>query len=341
MIINILITIILVLLLGLLALAAVILSSLAASRREAAQQNNVVQTLGENVDGLRKNQEAMGQSLEKNLRSGQENISSFLTSSQKTFGELKQQIGKLSSDSERLLHLGADVRSLQDILKAPKLRGQIGEHSLAAVLENILPADSFTLQHGFSNGRVVDALIRLPDYAVSVDAKFPLPTFEKMNAAGDDNEKAKLRRTFQSDVAKHIDKIAESYILPGEGTLDFALMYIPAENVYYETVVKYENDRMDLLNYALEKKVIPVSPNLLYAYLMTIVMGLHGMQIEKEAAMIRANLQKLSAGLEAFTGNWDVLGKHIRNAQNQYDEGQGKLGKFLMQLDQIQKEDSI
>lgn len=122
--------------------------------------------------------------------------------------------------------------------------------------------------------------------------------------------------------------------------MDFALMYIPAENVYYETIVKYDNDRMDLLNYALEKKVIPVSPNLLYAYLMTIVMGLHGMQIEKEAAMIRKNLQKLTMGLAAFGGNWDVLGKHLRNAQNQYDEGQSKLNKFMMQLEQIQQEDT-
>lgn len=336
---NILIAIILVLLVGLLALAAVILASLAASRRDTAQQNSTIKTMQDNMDGLRKNQDALSQSLEKNLRTGQENIAGFLTHSQKTFGELKEQIGKLSSDSERLLHLGADVRSLQNILKAPKLRGQIGEHSLAAVLETILPAGSFTLQHGFSNGKVVDALIRLPDYAVSVDAKFPLPTFEKMTAAADDNEKARLRRTFQNDVVKHIDKIAAGYILPGEGTLDFALMYIPAENVYYETIVKYDNDRMDLLNYALEKKVIPVSPNLLYAYLMTIVMGLHGLQIEQEAANIRANLQTLAAGLEAFTGNWDVLGKHLRNAQSQYDEGQNKLGKFLMQLEQIQKND--
>lgn len=337
--INILIVILLVLVLGLLVLTGVILASLAASRRESTGQNAVISAMQENVDGLRKNQELLGQSLEKNLRTSQENITGFLTNSQKTFGELKQQIGKLSSDSERLLSLGADVRSLQDILKAPKLRGQIGEHSLAAVLENILPAGGFKLQHGFSNGRVVDALIRLPEYAVSVDAKFPLPTFEKMMAAADDTEKTRLRRTFQSDVAKHIDKIAESYILPAEGTLDFALMYIPAENVYYETVVRYETDRMDLLAYALEKKVIPVSPNLLYAYLMTIVMGLHGLQIEKEAAMIRANLQKLSAGLEAFTGTWDVLGKHLRNAQNQYDEGQNKLSKFVMQIEQIQKDE--
>ena len=337
--INVLITIVILLLICLVVLVAVMMLLLSASRREAAQQNAVIKGVQENLDGLRKNQETLNQSLDKKLSSGQENISNFLTHSQKTFGELKEQIGKLKSDSERMLQLGADVRSLQHILKAPKLRGQMGEFSLASLLKQILPADSFILQHGFSNGKIVDALIKLPDFSVSVDAKFPLPAFEQMNAAEDDSEKAKLRRTFQTDVTRHIDKIAASYILPAEGTLDFALMYIPAENVYYETIVKYDNDRMDLLNYALEKKVIPVSPNLLYAYLMTIVMGLHGLQIEKEAAMIRKNLQKLSMGLAAFGGNWEVLGKHLRNAQTQYDEGQSKLSKFLMQLEQIQQED--
>jgi DNA recombination protein RmuC len=116
-------------------------------------------------------------------------------------------------------------------------------------------------------------------------------------------------------------------------------MYIPAENVYYETIVKYESDRTDMLDYALGKKVIPISPNLLYAYLMTIVMGLHGMQIEKEAAAIRANLQKLASGLEGFGGNWDTLGRHLRNAQGQYDEGQNKLSKFQLQLEQIQQKE--
>lgn len=340
MILNILITITIILLLGLVVLVAVMMQSLSASRREAAQQNAVIKTVQDNMETLRKNQETLGQSLEKNLRTGQENISAFLTGSQKTFGELKEQIGKLKSDSERMLQLGSDVRSLQNILKAPKLRGQMGEYSLASLLKQILPTESFLLQHGFSNGKIVDALIKLPDFSVSVDAKFPLPSFEQMNAADDETEKNKLRRQFQTDVCRHIDKIAANYILPAEGTMDFALMYIPAENVYYETIVKYDNDRMDLLNYALEKKVIPVSPNLLYAYLMTIVMGLHGLQIEKEAAMIRKNLQKLTMGLAAFGGNWDVLGKHLRNAQSQYDEGQTKLSKFMMQLDQIQQEET-
>jgi DNA recombination protein RmuC len=320
-------------------LVAAVLVALNATRRESSVQGNNLAQLQTQFQGLQAKQDTLSQSLDKNLRSGQENISNFLTHSQKTFGELKEQIGKLKSDSERLLQVSADIRTLQNILKAPKLRGQMGEFSLASLLEKILPADSFALQHTFANGKIVDALIKLPDFAVSIDAKFPLPAFEQMMAAEDEDAKARLRRQFQSDVTKHIDKIAESYILPGEGTLDFALMYIPAENVYYETIVKYEKDRTDILDYAMEKKVIPISPNLLYAYLMTIVMGLHGMQIEKEAAAIRANLQKLTAGLGTFAGNWDTLGRHLRNAQGQYDEGQKNLTQFQFQLEQIQKTD--
>lgn len=320
-------------------LVAVILVSLNATRRESSIQSNNLAQLQAQFQGLRTNQDALSQSLEKNLRSSQENITHFLTNSQKTFGELKEQIGKLKSDSERLLQVSGDIRSLQNILKAPKLRGQMGEHSLASLLGQILPADSFTLQHTFSNGKIVDALVKLPDFTVPIDAKFPLPAFEQMMAADDEDAKAKLRRQFQTDVTKHIDKIAASYILPAEGTLDFALMYIPAENVYYETIVKYDGDRTDILDYALEKKVIPISPNLLYAYLMTIVMGLHGMQIEKEAAAIRVNLQKLTAGLGSFAGNWDTLGRHLRNAQGQYDEGQKNLTQFQIQLEQIQQKE--
>ncbi|MHC4216242.1 MAG: DNA recombination protein RmuC, partial [Planctomycetota bacterium] len=166
----------------------------------------------------------------------------------------------------------------------------------------------------------------------------PLPSFERITQAQTDEEKTKERRQFLRDVVKHIDKIAESYIRPAEGTLDFALMYIPAENVYYETVVKYDGDSQDIMAHALDKKVIPVSPNLLYAYLMTVVMGLHGLQIEKQAAEIRQNLNRLNSSFADFATTWEVLGRHLRNSHNQYDEGQKKLDRFGIQLNQIQTE---
>ncbi len=212
-------------------------------------------------------------------------------------------------------------------------------YRLVISLDVKLPKGNFAVQHTFKNGKIVDALVNMPDYSVPIDAKFPLPSFQAMIKAEDDQQKDKLRRQFQNDVTKHIDKIAESYILPDEGTLDFALMYIPAENIYYETVINYPSDKMDIVSYALEKKVIPVSPNLLYAYLMTVVMGLKGMQIEKQAAQIRRDLVKLNVDMDNFSSNWDVLGKHLRNAQAQYDEGGAKLAKFTSGLERIQNSD--
>lgn len=314
---------------------------LQSSRRESAVQNSAVQMLQQQMEAVRTRTEQLSASVDKNLQTGQQTINTFLTHSGETLQQLREQLGKLKGDSEQMVRIGQDIRALQDILKSPKLRGQFGEHSLGSLLMNILPAEHFTLQHCFRNGRVIDALIKLPDFSVPVDAKFPLPAFEKMTAAGEDEEKARLRRQFHSDVCKHIDKIAESYILPTEGTLDFALMYIPAENVYYETVIRYDSDKVDLLTYATERKVIPVSPNLLYAYLMTIVMGLHGLQIEKQASEIRANLHQLTGGLSLFLNHWEILGRHLRNAQGQYEEGQIKLNKFTLQLEQIQQSDGF
>ncbi|GAH75021.1 unnamed protein product, partial [marine sediment metagenome] len=176
------------------------------------------------------------------------------------------------------------------------------------------------------------------EFSVPIDAKFPLPGFERLANAETDEEKTKLRKQFHKDVTAHIDKIASDYIRPAEGTLDFALLFIPAENIYYETIVKYAGETQDILQYSLDKKVIPVSPNLLYAYLMTVVMGLHGLQIEKQAAEIRQNLKKLNASFAEFLSNWDILGTHLRNAYSKYEDGQKKLDRFGLHLDQIQGE---
>jgi DNA recombination protein RmuC len=240
-----------------------------------------------------------------------------------------------------MMLVGTEVRRLQDILSSPKLRGQMGEWSLENLLAQILPKDSYKLQYTFKDGKTVDALVQLVDFSVPIDAKFPLPGFENVLKAESEQEKTKLRKQFIKDVNHHIDKISGDYIRPAEGTLDFAIMYIPAENVYYETIVKYPGETQDILQYCFDKKVIPVSPNLLYAYLMTVTMGLHGLQIEKQAAEIRQNLKKLNATFADFGGTWDILGKHLRNAYSQYDEGQKKLDRFGMHLNQIQEDEII
>jgi DNA recombination protein RmuC len=306
--------------------------------KEIAKQAAGVALLQQQLEALRAAQDKTSDNLQKSLQTGQTTLAQGLQSSQQVLGRLNTQIGELQGTNKQMLQLGTDVRRLENILSSPKLRGQMGEWSLENLLSQILPKDSYKLQFTFKDNQKVDALIQLADFSVSVDAKFPLPGFEKIVAAQTDEEKTKLRRQFLKDVTAHIDKIAADYIRPAEGTLDFALMYIPAENIYYETIVKYAGETQDILQYSLDKKVIPVSPNLLYAYLMTVVMGLHGLQIEKQAAEIRQNLKRLNASFADFINNWDVLGKHIRNAYSQYDEGHKKLDRFAMQLEQIQGE---
>ncbi len=303
-------------------------------------QQSAIGIIQQQLDSLRAAQDTTRDILNKTLLDTQVNLNRNLQSSIDTLTRLNTQIGQVQNAATQMQKVGDEVRRLQDILGSPKLRGQMGEWSLENLLAQILPKDSYKLQYAFKDGKMVDALVQLTDFVVPIDAKFPLPGFEKVVKAEAEEEKAKLRRQFIKDVNAHIDKISGDYIRPTEGTLDFAVMYIPAENVYYETIVKYAGETHDILQYCLEKKVVPVSPNLLYAYLMTVAMGLHGLQIEKQAAEIRQNLGKLNASFADFGGTWETLGKHLRNAYSQYDEGQKKLDRFGMQLDQIQEEET-
>ena len=334
----ILIVVIGVLVLIVLGLLVWLIVSYSANAEKMAGQQASIGLLQQQLESLKSSQDDAKDKLQKSMLDGQTSISQSMQAGQEVLARLNSQIGELQGTNKQMMQIGTEVRRLQDILSSPKLRGQMGEWSLGNLLGNILPKDSFKLQYPFKDGKIVDALIQMPEFSVPVDAKFPLPGFEQVVKAENEEEKLRLRKQFLKDVTAHIDKIAANYIRPAEGTLDFAIMYIPAENIYYETIIKYIGETHDILQYCLDKKVIPVSPNLLYAYLMTIVMGLHGLQIEKQAAEIRQNLKRLNSSFADFGGSWDILGKHLRNAFGQYEEGQKKLDRFGLQLNQIQED---
>ncbi len=306
------------------------------TRDKLARQVSSVAALQQQLEGIRSASDGTRNVLQDSLQKGHATLTQSLQSTSETLNKLHGQIGQIITASTQMQKVGDEVKRLQEILASPKLRGGLGEWSLDNLLSQTLPQGSYHLQYSFKDNQKVDALVKLADYAVPIDAKFPLSSFEQMLKAESDDARSKLRRQFHNDVIKHIDKIAASYIRPAEGTVDFAMMYIPAENVYYEMIIQYPDDTKNILQYALDKKVVPVSPNLLYAYLMTVAMGLHGLQIEKQAAEIRQNLQTLNGSLTDFTATWEVLGKHLHNAYSQYDEGRKKLDKFGMQLNQIQ-----
>ncbi len=259
--------------------------------------------------------------LHEQLQQGQKTISERLEGTHQVVAKVQHQLGDLARTAEHMQEMGRHLTDLQNILKAPKLRGLLGESLLADLLRQVLPESAYSLQHSFRSGVKVDAVIRLGEGLVPVDAKFPLEAFNRMIKAEEEDERRQARREFKTSVRNRIAEIADKYILPEEGTYDFALMYIPAENIFYEVILREDGTGgPDLSTYALERKVIPVSPNSFYAYLMAIVYGLKGLRIEKEAQDVFRRVRSLQQGFGQFLETFGRLGKQIGHAHNNFDE---------------------
>jgi len=243
------------------------------------------------------------------------------------FGDVRERLGELATRTKSIEEVGRNISSLQELLRAPKFRGGFGELLLERLLADILPRDNYSLQYRFQSGETVDAVIRIGGHLVPIDSKFPLEDFERTLKAESEEEQKALRRQFQRTIKNHVDNVTR-YILPDEDTFDFALMYIPAENIYYETILHGYAEESERNAYSLQKRVIPVSPNSLYAYLQVIVQGLKGLHIEQTAREILGYLQRLQGDLADFQGDYRIIGTHIRNAASKYDEATRKLARL-------------
>ncbi len=270
-------------------------------------------------------------------------IGQRLDTATRTFGEVERHLGELKEANRQIYEITKDIANLQNIFRAPRIRGGFGELFLSELLSQILPSDFYFLQYQFSSGEIVDAVIKLAGGLVPVDAKFPLENFRKLAESKTDEEKKMQRKKFLADVKVHIDNIAAKYILPNEGTFNFALMYLPAENIYYETVIKDESseESRDIATYALNKKVVLVSPNSFYAYLQAIVLGLKGFQIEKNVRQIIDYLAGLENDFGRFKEDFILLGKHLFNAKNKFEETEKKLVRFQDKLTSVEETKSL
>jgi len=277
----------------------------------------------------------------KMLETANKSFSDKLEGTTKVVGDVQNRLTQLAEANKRIYDIGKDISSLQEILRAPKLRGGFGEFLLGDLLSQIMSPEHYELQYTFKSGQRVDAVIKLSHQMVPIDAKFPLENFKKLISAEDKMEKSQIRKAFVIDVKKHIDDIASKYILPDEGTFDFAFMYIPAENVYYETIIKDDNlgEEKSICSYALRKKVIPVSPNSFYAYLQAILLGLRGMNIEKSAQTIISNLSRLHGDLAKFYEEFSKIGTHLTHSKSSYESAERRLEKFTSKLENIASPD--
>jgi DNA recombination protein RmuC len=266
------------------------------------------------------------------MSAGSDAFNKNMAAVQTTFAGLQKQVGEMTEQARQLSDLSKAVTAIEHVLRAPKLRGNFGEEQLENLLGLVFPKEQYAMQFRFSTGEITDAVVFLPQGSVAIDSKFPLENFRRIAESTSEEEKKVLRRDFLRDVRKRVDEVALRYIRPAEGTLPFALMFVPAENVYYETIIRDE-DGFQLYRYCQEKRVIPVSPNSLYAYLQTIMVGLKGMQVGERAESIVREIESLRIELEKFTKAYDTVGQHIKNAAAKLEEGSRLLNKVELRVE--------
>lgn len=261
----------------------------------------------------------------KNIIQSQNSVLSSSRVVSEELSKLYEKIGGLDRESREILQL---TKSFHDILKPTKSRGELGESILDNLLRDILPEEVVIPQYGFKDGKKVDFVIKLPNGLVPIDAKFSLEVFRNYLNAAENDKKAQLRICIDS-IKKRITETA-GYIYPDEGTVDFSLMYVPSEAVYYFIVTETQ-----LLEFAHQKKVFVVGPSTLYAYLKTIFIGFQAMKIEKKAKQIYDNLKRLEKDMGLFSRDYDVLGTHLRSASSKYEDVARRAEKISSKLTKI------
>lgn len=252
----------------------------------------------------------------------------------RSLADVREKLGRLAEATAHLESVGQSVAEVQELLRVPRLRGTLGEVWLEELLRQVFPAGLYQMQHAFRTGEKVDAVLRVGDRLVPIDSKFPLEACQRMLTAEGDEE-LRERRAFRRSLRERVDEIADKYIRPEEGTVEFAFMYVPAESVYYEAVVRGEEvEHPDsIVGYALGRHVIPVSPHTFYAYLAAVLHGLRGLEVEHRAQELVASLGGLQRQIERFQRAYELVGRHLDNAAKQYAESDRQYARVQDRLE--------
>ncbi|MDD5566772.1 MAG: DNA recombination protein RmuC [Patescibacteria group bacterium] len=261
--------------------------------------------------------------LNQNIQGVRQDMQNQLIGSMKVIQDVTEKLTKLDETNRQVVGFADQLQNLQDILQNPKQRGVLGEYFLETVLKNVLPPSNYKLQYGFKNGDMADAVIFVGEKIIPIDSKFSLENYNRISVERDPAERARLEKVFKQDLKNRIDETAK-YIRPGENTMDFAFMFIPAEAIYYDLLVNQVGtvklNTRDLIEYAFkDKHVIIVSPTSFFAYLQTVLQGLRALRIEESAKEIRKNVEQLARHLMSYEGYFTRLGNQIGTTVNTYN----------------------
>jgi DNA recombination protein RmuC len=240
------------------------------------------------------------------------------------FQELGQEMGKMNQ-------MGEQIKKLHQVLGGQKLRGNLGEQIMNELIAQIIPFSEYTFQHSFKGGETVDAIIKTNNGHIPIDSKFPLENYQRIIESTKDSDRDNAQKEFVRNVKKHISDIHKKYVRPEEGTVDFALMYVPADSLYFEIIV----NNPELNAFAQDKKVYVVSPSVFYSFLQIVLMSYQSQKFEEHAKSVLALIRGVKQESEKFGRNVEVLAKHVGNAKSKMDEVSHGYDKLDLKIQQV------
>ena len=336
----------------LLVLTVFVLVQLGLSLHANAQQNTRLEMLTRNLDSLtgqvdaraRKSEEAVdklvaanNERLEKIGQKVEQRLDKGFKETTTVFSDVLKRLALIDKAQEKIAELSGSVVSLQEVLSDKRSRGAFGEVQLNALITNMMPENSYSLQHTFGNGVRADCVLFLPEPTgtVCIDSKFPLESYQRMtdHELGD-ADRAAAERQFRQDIKKHIKDISEKYIIPGE-TADGAMMFIPAEAVFAEI----HGHCPELVEDAQRARVWMASPTTMMAVLTTSRAVLKDAATRKQVHLIQEHLTALAQDFGRFQTRMDKLATHIGQAQKDVGDVQTSARKITSRFEKIEKVD--
>ncbi|MBU2578916.1 DNA recombination protein RmuC [Patescibacteria group bacterium] len=305
---------------------------LKSDKKDDTSLNLIQQNLEEIKGEIKETRERNIQTLQAQLTETRQHAEAQLKQSNRLIQDVTIKLTQLDETNKQVVGFAEQLQSLENILKNPKQRGILGEYSLKILLESAFTPKQFQMQYQFKNGQIVDAALFIGEKIIPIDSKFSLENYNKIISEKDNTKKEQLEKLFKQDLKNRIDETSK-YIRPEENTFDFALMFIPAEGIYYDLMVNevgvVKTNTRDLLEYAVwEKNVHIVSPNSFYAFLQTILQGLRAFKIEESAKDIKKNVEVLSKHLGVFDNYMQKLGGNISTIVNCYNSAYKEFGKI-------------
>ena len=253
----------------------------------------------------------------------------------KTFSDILQRLALIDDAQKKITDLSNNVVSLQEVLNDKRSRGAFGEVQLNGLIRNVLPEQSFKLQHTLSNGKIADCILFLPEPTgnVVIDSKFPLENYRKMmDFEQDEFTRKTAQRQFKVDIKKHINDISDKYLIDNE-TADGAIMFIPAEAIFAEI----HGHQSELVDYANKKRVWLASPTTLMAILTTARSVLKDEATRGQVHIIQAHLSHLAQDFSRFKGRFANLAKHIDQAATDVQQIHTSADKISNRFEKIEQ----